>query len=154
MCPLGVNARLHTEAGYLTFSDNNDQRMGGEEGMTEKRSMKDRGEDAAALYMERVGIAVVERRFACEAGRIDIVARDGDTLVVVDVATTRAGRQGGLWTPTPAKARRVRRLARAYIEHAGMEESTPWRYDRVDLIVIAADRALLRHHRDGLSATE
>lgn len=122
--------------------------------MTKRRSMTDRGEDAAAAYLERVGIAVVERRWACGAGKIDIVAWDGGTLIVIDVVTRKAGRQGELWTPTPAKARRVRRLAKAYTEYADLEESTLWRYDRVDLIVIASDRALLRHHRDALSATE
>lgn len=53
--------------------------------MTEKRSMKDRGGDAGAAYLERVGIALVGRKWACEAGRIDIVAWDGDTLVIADV---------------------------------------------------------------------
>ena len=48
--------------------------------MTEKRSMKDRGEDAAAAYLEPAGIAVVERRWSCEVGRIDVVAWDGDVL--------------------------------------------------------------------------
>lgn len=122
--------------------------------MTEKGSMKHRGEDAAAAYLERVGIAVVERRWACEAGRIDIVAWVGDTLVIVDVATTKAGQQGELWTPTPAKARRMRRLAKAYIEYADLDESTRWRYDRINLIVISDDRALLRHHRDALNNAE
>lgn len=122
--------------------------------MTEKHSMRDRGEDAAAAYLERVGIAVVERRWACEAGRIDIVAWDGDSLVIVDVVTRKAGRQGELWTPTTGKARRVKRLAKAYLEYADLDASTHWRYDRIDLLVISDDRALLRHHRDAMSTTE
>lgn len=122
--------------------------------MTEKRSMKDRGEDAAASYLERIGIAVVERRWSCEVGRIDVIAWDGDTLVIVDVVTRKASRQSELWTPTPAKARRVKRLAKAYVQYADLNESTPWRYDRIDLLVISDDRALLRHHRDAMSTTE
>ena len=122
--------------------------------MAEKRAMKDRGEDAAAAYLERVGIAVIERRWSCEVGRIDVIAWDGDTLVIVDVVTRKAGRQGELWSPTPAKVRRVKRLAKAYMQYADLNGSTLWRYDRIDLLVISADRALLRHHRDALSTTE
>ncbi len=122
--------------------------------MTEKRSMKDRGEDAAAEYLERVGITVSRKRSDCEAGRIDIVAWDGDTLVMVDVVTTKASRKSELWTVTPAKARRVRRLAKAYIKHSDLDESTHWRYDRIALLVMSDNRALLRHHRDALGTTE
>lgn len=122
--------------------------------MAEKRSMKDRGEDAAAAYLERVGIAVVERRWSCEVGKIDVIAWNGDTLVVVDVVTRKASPKSELWTSTPAKVRRVKRLVKAYVQYADLNESTPWRYDRIDLLVISDDRALLRHHRDTLSTTE
>lgn len=119
--------------------------------MARRKSMKERGEDAAAAYLERAGICVIERRWSCEIGRIDVVAWDGDTLAVVDVETRSASRKGEQWTPTPAKARRVRKLAQAYIEYADLDEPTAWRYDRIDIMVIADDRALLRHHREALS---
>jgi putative endonuclease len=119
-----------------------------------KQPMKDRGEAAAAAYLERIGIAVVERRWSCEVGKIDVIAWDGDTLVIVDVVTRKASRQSEQWAATPAKARRVKRLVKAYVQHADLKESTPWRYDRIDLLVISDDRALLRHHRDALSTTE
>lgn len=60
-----------------------------------KKSLKQRGEDAAAAYLERVGICVVERGWRADAGVIDIVAFDGDTLVIVDVKTRRSGHQAG-----------------------------------------------------------
>lgn len=126
-------------------------RKGGEE-MSDVSSMKKRGEDAAAAYLERAGICVIERKWQCEAGVIDVVAWDGDTLIVVDVVTRRASRQGQAWEPTRARLRRVKRLVNAYIQQADLNELTPWRYDRIDLLVISDDRALLRHHRDAISA--
>ncbi len=123
--------------------------------MSNTRSLKSRGEDAAAAYMERVGTCVVERKWRCDSGVIDVIAWDGDTLVLIDVETRKASRQRGeQWTPTPARARRVKQLAKAYSEQADLDESTPWRYDRIDLIVISDDRALLRHHRDALSTSQ
>jgi len=59
--------------------------------MENDRSFAQRGEDAAAAYLERVGMCVSERGFDCEAGHADIVAFDGDELVLVDVVTRRSG---------------------------------------------------------------
>lgn len=123
--------------------------------MSEMSSMRQRGEDAAAAYLERVGICVIDCKWRCEAGVIDVIAWDGNTLVVVDVVTWRASRQGQAWEPTPARVRRVKRLVSAYIKHAAdLDESTPWRYDRIDLRVISEDRALPRHHREALSTVK
>lgn len=116
-----------------------------------KKSLKSRGEDAASAFLERCGICVVERDWRCDDGVIDIVAFDGDVLVVVDVKTKRAATKGVSQAVTPAVARRVRKLAEAYLEYAGLREKE-WRYDRIELLVISEDRALLRHHRDALSA--
>lgn len=114
-----------------------------------KKSLKQRGEDAAAAFLERVGICVVERSWRTDAGVIDIVAFDGDTLVIVDVKCRRTCHQAGNQQMTAAMTRRIRRLAKAYIEYADLQEKA-WRHDRVDLRVISEDRALLRHHRDAL----
>jgi len=119
--------------------------------MTDKKSLKLRGEDAAAAYLERVGICVVERNWRCSAGTIDIIAWDADTLVVVDVKTSRSSGKGVSQVVSAAKSRQIKRLAQAYLQYADLEE-TGWRYDRVDLLVISDDRALLRHHRDAFNS--
>jgi putative endonuclease len=107
----------------------------------------DRGEDAAAAYLARVGMTVVERNWRTKAGEVDIVALEGDDLVLVEVKTRRTAKAG---TPeeavTPAKQRRYRRIAESYIAHAGLDSVTV-RFDVISILVIAEDRALLRHHR-------
>lgn len=112
-----------------------------------RKRLGERGEDAAAAYLERAGMTVVERNWRCSAGEVDIVALDGDSIVLVEVKTRKSTSKG---TPedaiTPAKQRRYARLAEAYVQHAGAAE-TPVRFDVVTLLVISADRALLRHHR-------
>jgi len=116
--------------------------------MTDQRKkLGDRGEDAAAAYLERSGLTVVERNWRCPSGEIDIVALDGETLVLCEVKTRRSSKKG---TPedavTPAKQRRYARLAAAYVQRAGVAE-TVVRFDVISLLVIGEDRALLRHHR-------
>lgn len=111
------------------------------------KKLGDRGEDAAAAYLERSGLTIVERNWRCQSGEIDIVALDGDTLVLVEVKTRKSAAKGSPEDAiTPAKQRRYARLASAYIQHAGLE-GTAARFDVIALLVIAEDRALLRHHR-------
>jgi len=114
---------------------------------TDRRRLGQRGEDAAAAFLERAGLTVVERNWRCPAGEIDIVALDDKTIVLVEVKTRRTVGKG---TPeeavSPAKRRRYAKLAAAYLQSAGLSE-VPVRFDVISLLVVAEDRALLRHHR-------
>jgi putative endonuclease len=113
----------------------------------DRKRLGERGEDAAAAFLDRSGMTVVERNWRCSAGEVDIVALDGHTIVLVEVKTRRTVRKG---TPeeavTPAKRRRYAKLAAAYLQAAGVS-AVELRFDVVTLLVIAEDRALLRHHR-------
>ena len=53
-----------------------------------------RGEDAAAAYLERIGLVIEARNWRCQSGEIDIVAREGDEVVFVEVKTRRSERAG------------------------------------------------------------
>lgn len=116
-----------------------------------KESFKQRGEAAAAAFLERAGMTTVERRWSCDSGRIDLIALDGDQLVLIDVVTARAGQQKGEWAVSATLARRINRIASAYIQANDLGD-IKWRFDRISILVIAADRALLRHHRDALAS--
>ena len=114
----------------------------------DRKELGRRGEDAAARYLERVGMEVAARNWRCPAGEIDVVAWDEGVLVLCEVKTRRSLRAG---TPeeavSPTKQRRLARLARAYLaEHGSRVHQV--RFDVVAIHVLAEDRALLRHHRD------
>jgi putative endonuclease len=75
------------------------------------------GEDVAARHLSESGLAIVERNWRCAAGEIDIVARDGDVLVVCEVKTrSGTGFGGPLEAVTAAKAARLRRLAAIWLD--------------------------------------
>lgn len=74
------------------------------------------GEEAAAQHLQRQGFVVLERNWRCDIGEIDIVARDGDTLVVCEVKTRTSTAFGHpLEAVTPQKAARLRRLAAGWM---------------------------------------
>jgi putative endonuclease len=116
--------------------------------MTEKsQRLGERGEDAAAAYLERTGVTVVARNWRCPQGEIDIVGLDGETVVLCEVKTRRTPAKGNPEESiTAAKQRRYSRLAEAYLQEAGLSDVTV-RFDVIGLLVIGEDRALLRHHR-------
>jgi len=70
------------------------------------------GEDVAAAHLVAAGLTIVARNWRCREGEVDIVALEGDVLVMCEVKTRRGA---GFGTPldavTPAKAARLRRLA-------------------------------------------
>jgi putative endonuclease len=51
------------------------------------RTLGGRGEDMAVRFLKGKGYRIIGRNFRCPAGEIDIIARDGGTLVFVEVKT-------------------------------------------------------------------
>jgi putative endonuclease len=75
------------------------------------------GEDLAAQRLEAGGMAVLDRNWRCPEGELDIVARDGDTVVFCEVKSRSSARFGApIEAVTPAKARRQRALAARWLE--------------------------------------
>ncbi|MFM8515385.1 MAG: YraN family protein [Actinomycetota bacterium] len=74
------------------------------------------GEGLAAEYLRGQGMVILHRNWRCDAGEIDLVARDGDALVICEVKTRRSLSHG---TPLEAVGRRkmgkLRHLALRYL---------------------------------------
>ena len=74
------------------------------------------GERVAAAHLLAAGMTVLERNWRCPLGEIDIVARDGDVLVICEVKTRTSTALGHpLEAVSARKAARLRRLAAAWI---------------------------------------
>lgn len=105
------------------------------------------GEDVAVRHLTREGLQVLARNWRCRVGEIDVVARDGDTLVVCEVKTRRSTRFGApLEAVTPAKAARLRRLAVAYLA-ATDTAGVPVRIDLVGVLLPVRGAPLVEHVR-------
>jgi len=73
-------------------------------------------EALAARFLERQGLAIVDRNYRCRAGEIDLVARDGPTLVFVEVRLRQSEAFGGARASVDAaKRRRILRAAKHYL---------------------------------------
>jgi len=73
-------------------------------------------EERAAALLARHGLAIVERNYRTRLGEIDLVARDGEYLVFVEVRSRAGARFGGaLASITPRKRRRIVAAARQFL---------------------------------------
>ncbi len=87
------------------------------------------------MHLQRAGMRIVERRWRCAYGEVDIVALDGETLVFVEVKT-RSGASFGSPSEavTPVKARRVRRLAQQWLAAERPPGEAELRFDVVSVV--------------------
>jgi putative endonuclease len=108
-----------------------------------KREIGAAGEEAAARYLTRRRFRILHRNLhLSRAGELDIVARDGATLVLVEVKTRLAGETlGGLSNITIAKQRKLWELGTIYLQRYGGDH-TAVRFDAIE--VVFSDAALKR----------
>jgi len=111
-------------------------------------------EEAAARFLRRAGLAVVERNVRLPGGEIDLVCRDGGVVVFVEVKCRRA-----TWGDAPAaavswtKQRRLTRLAQRYLKWRRLG-GVRCRFDVVSVTLDARGRLDVRHVPSAFDAVE
>jgi putative endonuclease len=105
--------------------------------MMKRRETGMMGENLACEFLGKNGYEIIERNFRCPGGEVDIVARQHDTLVFVEVRT-KSSQQFG--TPeesiTPTKMEHLRNAA-AYYWQSRNNLPESW---RIDVIAIEMNR--------------
>lgn len=111
-----------------------------------------KGEDAAARFLERHGYEILERNWTCFAGEADIIARDGSSLVFVEVKTRSHCECG---QPSEAvgkdKRKRYQGIAACYVQNFDSSDLM-LRFDVVSILVTAHDRARVIHTIDAFGS--
>jgi len=84
--------------------------------MSARNALGEYGERVAVRHLRSAGIQIVERRWRCRLGEIDIIAREGGCLVVCEVKTRRSTAAGTpLDAVTSSKLDRLHTLTRAWL---------------------------------------
>ena len=112
--------------------------MRGDPARDPRRRLGRAGEVAAARFLERRGLVILERNLRSRMGEIDLLARDGRVLVFVEVKARR-GQPGD--PPAEAvdarKRARLSRLALAYLAGRRLGEPSC----RFDVVGVSLDEA-------------
>ncbi|MEU2226454.1 YraN family protein [Streptomyces sp. NPDC018347] len=121
---------------------------GGGADMNAREAIGKYGEDLAARRLAEAGMTVLERNWRSRSGEIDIVARDGDALVVCEVKTRRGGGyEHPMAAVTPEKAARLRRLAEHWIQAHGGAPPGGVRIDLVGVLLPRRGAPTVEHAR-------
>ena len=95
------------------------------------------GENVAAHHLQAQGMVILARNWTCRYGEIDIVARDGATLVICEVKTRSSTLYGvPAEAVTTQKAHRLRRLAAHWLETHQVEPPSV----RIDVVSVLVPR--------------
>lgn len=98
-----------------------------------------RYEDLALEHLRRAGLVLVERNFSCRHGEIDLVMREGEVVVFVEVryrrgSRLRGGYGGGIDSIGAAKRAKLVRAAEVYLTR---QPHLAGRACRFDVLAIA-----------------
>lgn len=106
-----------------------------------------RGEDLAAAHLNDLGLVVLERNYRSRRGEIDIIARDGNILVICEVKTRSSDHFGHpLAAVDHRKLRRMRQVAMDWVGERGVRPSTI-RFDVIGIIESPHGHPTLEHLR-------
>lgn len=87
-------------------------------------------EQLAVSYLQRQHLVLVTQNYRCRFGEIDLIMRDGTTLVFIEVRMRATGQFGGAAASiTPAKQAKLLRTARHYL--SGINSEPDCRFDAV-----------------------
>jgi len=98
-------------------------------------STRERGQVAeglAADFLRKKGYRIVERNFECKFGEIDIIARDGDDLVFVEVRSRKSSHSlDPIHSVNQRKQQRIIKAAQVYLSKRSTHAPVPSRFDVV-----------------------
>jgi putative endonuclease len=119
--------------------------------MPAKREVGAAGEEAAARYLAKHGFKLLHRNLHLgRLGELDIVAREHDTLVFVEVKSRLAGEAlGGFENITAAKQKKLWDLGASYlVRHGGDHKAVRFDAVEVEFAGEALTHHTLKHIRD------
>ncbi len=90
-------------------------------------------ESQALAYLQAQGLILVQRNFRCRSGELDLIMRDAETLVFVEVRSRRSVQYGSpAESVTPAKQQKLLNAAAAYLQRQTLD--LPCRFDVVAIL--------------------
>ena len=98
-----------------------------------KKKLGDWGEKVAALEIEKIGYSVISKNYYTRFGEIDIIAKDGDVLVFIEVKTRQSDSHGSaIESISKSKQRNIQKAIHIYLSSFKILDEN-YRFDVVTL---------------------
>jgi putative endonuclease len=113
--------------------------------MNDRAALGRWGEEIAVGHLRRSGYQILDRNVRTKLGEIDIVAKQGDCLVIVEVRTRRSSAMTPEESVGPIKQRRLARLGELYLAtHSSAD--VDWRTDVIAIEQSGAGKVARLEH--------
>jgi len=94
----------------------------------------------ALLFLESKGLVLLERNYSCNIGEIDLIMRDGEYVVFVEVRhRTNPSHGNALESITPSKIRKIIGTAKFYLLTKKWVYTIPCRFDIIAFHPVAGE---------------
>jgi putative endonuclease len=114
-------------------------------------TLGERGERLAAKFLKRIGYTILARNYTCPVGEIDLIARDGDSIVFVEVKTRASDADADPENNvTYAKRRRLTRAAKYFVMRRRAQDA-PCRFDVVAAVLPPDGKGVIEHFPDAFA---
>jgi putative endonuclease len=112
------------------------------------RSLGNVGESIAATFLKGAGLSIVECNFRCVCGELDIVARDGRTIVFIEVKCRNNENYGPpQLAVTPFKQRQISKAALVWLSKRRLYDAEA-RFDVVAIVLHEGELPKIEHIRN------
>lgn len=107
----------------------------GREARTEKKELGRKGEEKALRFLKKKGYRIIERNYVCKLGEMDLIAKEKDTLVFIEVKTRTSMAFGPpQLAVTPFKQRQLSKVALNFLKEKKVEDVKA-RFDVVAILL-------------------
>jgi putative endonuclease len=101
----------------------------------EKKELGKKGEDKALRFLKKNGYRIIEQNYVCKMGEMDIIAKEKDTLVFIEVkARTSMAFGPPQLAVTPFKQRQLSKVALHFLKEKKLEDMKA-RFDVVAILL-------------------
>ena len=126
---VGNECRCYNYRGFITDTDH------GHEPRREKKDLGKKGEEVALRFLKKRGYRIIEANYVCKLGEMDLIAKEKDTLVFIEVKT----RTSTMFGPpqlavTQFKQRQMSKVALNFLKEKKLEDVKA-RFDVVAIFV-------------------
>ncbi len=111
------------------------------------KALGSKGEDLAVRFLKKIGYKIIARNYKTHVGEIDIIARDGDTIVFIEVKTRTDDSFGYPFEAVnERKRRKLRNLALLYLKKQRKEPQV--RFDVLSVFYMSNGKKEIKHIKD------
>jgi putative endonuclease len=118
--------------------------------MTKQQQRGQAAEQLAAEHLQQSGYTILDRNWHCPYGELDIIAKQDDTIVIVEVrARTARSSEAAFESIGPRKRERLATAALVYLSEQGLDDA-PWRLDAVAVVLRGTAPPHIEHVENAL----